>query len=821
MYCINTLKCFLKKAKPSFILIPLVASLLFLISLGYTLNAQNLPKRHYNAFAVSVPPDSTLKRLQLKSGLLVSRVLPNGSAANTGVQSGDIVLSLNGISLTSLESLRNGKLASLREGNEIIYKVYRNGKIVDLKGVSVGRPSEAAADLDYQYGSVQYGKGLLRSVISSPRYVNGANFPAILFIQGYPCTEIVGIDSLHPYRRLTDGLSRAGYKVMRVEKPGLGDCLNTPSCSEISFPEEYQAFEAALLALKKDPSVDTSKIFIWGHSLGGMIAPMLTSQYNWIKGAVVYGTVSRVWSEYLLYMTRLQQEGFGVPPVEVEKTVRAVKKIVYEVYTQKKAPSQLVKENPELKEVLEQHFGWDAATDQLFTRSLLFNQGLDEVNPALLWSKTSSKVLAIYGEADVEAVNPEGTLAIVNTVNHYHPGNASYHFLKRTDHAFASIGTIEDGYRSKMDPNYASIMIQNFNPEVIHVSTKWLNQIAGDKPTTSIQKSLEWKKLNTVAYPGKQDDIFFINEQRGWYVNGAGNIYRTNNGGTTWEKSFSQPGTFFRCIAFIDSLIGFAGNVGTDYFPNVKDTIPLYKTTDGGKTWKPVSYQGPYVKGLCAIDIVKEQYINHGKIDYKYHIYAVGRVGSPATMMVSNDGGNTFTSWSMQGNCKMLFDIKMFNKNEGFVCAASSEDLAESNALILYTADGGKTWEKRYQSNRPFETTWKASFPTNKIGYVTIQSYNPDPLVKQQRIAKTVDGGKTWTEYNLVEDAAARTFGIGFIDENHGFVGTTNSGYETTDGGKTWKTVNIGRAANKFRIHQRADGSVYGYSIGVDVFKLQ
>jgi photosystem II stability/assembly factor-like uncharacterized protein len=167
----------------------------------------------------------------------------------------------------------------------------------------------------------------------------------------------------------------------------------------------------------------------------------------------------------------------------------------------------------------------------------------------------------------------------------------------------------------------------------------------------------------------------------------------------------------------------------------------------------------------------------------------------------------------------MLFDIKMFDKNNGFVCAATDEDLEKSNALILKTNDGGKTWKKVYQSNRPFETTWKASFPTEKIGYVTIQSYNPDPNVKQQRVAKTTDGGETWNEINLVEDAGAREFGIGFIDENHGFVGTMNSGYETKDGGKTWSKVNLGMACNKIRIYKDANGKTYGYSIGVDVMK--
>ncbi len=330
--------------------------------------------------------------------------------------------------------------------------------------------------------------------------------------------------------------------------------------------------------------------------------------------------------------------------------------------------------------------------------------------------------------------------------------------------------------------------------------------------------TIVWQKQTTEPYPGKQDDICFVDEQNGWYCNGQGKIYHTSDGGARWEKIYEKPGTFFRCIAFLDSLRGFAGNVGTDYFPNVQDTIPLYQTQDGGKTWTPVNYKGNYVKGLCAIDVVKEQYINHGAIDYRYHIYGVGRVGAPANMLVSHDDGLTFTSKPMNDDCKMLFDIKMFNAKEGFACAATSDDITQSNALILYTKDGGKTWEKKYQSDRPFETTWKVSFPSRKVGYVTIQSYNPDPNVKQQRVAKTTDGGETWQEIPLCEDAAAREFGIGFIDESHGFVGTRSSGFETTDGGKTWQKVDLGVAANKIRIYNWGKGHSL-YAIGVNVYR--
>ena len=329
-----------------------------------------------------------------------------------------------------------------------------------------------------------------------------------------------------------------------------------------------------------------------------------------------------------------------------------------------------------------------------------------------------------------------------------------------------------------------------------------------------------WQKLNTETYPGKQDDITFVDENNGWYVNGYGKIFHTTDAGLTWEKQLEQKGSFFRCVAFVDKNIGFAGTVGTDYFPNVTDTIPLYGTKDGGKTWKSVTYKGTYVKGLCAIDIVKEQYINQGLIDYKTHLFAVGRVGSPANIMISHNAGETWISKSMNEECKMLFDIKMLDKNTGFACAATSEDITQSNALILKTTDGGATWKNVYQSNRPFETTWKVSFPTKKVGYVTIQSYNPDPNVKQQHVAKTTDGGETWKEINLIEDAASREFGIGFIDENQGYVGTLNTGFETKDGGQTWTKIDLGRACNKIRIYKNSEGKTYGYAIGVNVFKI-
>jgi photosystem II stability/assembly factor-like uncharacterized protein len=335
------------------------------------------------------------------------------------------------------------------------------------------------------------------------------------------------------------------------------------------------------------------------------------------------------------------------------------------------------------------------------------------------------------------------------------------------------------------------------------------------------QVRFTWEKLPTEPYKGKQDDIYFINEREGWYINGYGKIYHTTDKGANWSLQLEKKGTFFRCIAFIDSLRGFAGTVGTDYFPNVTDSIPLYQTSDGGQTWEPVLYSGNYVKGLCALDIVKEQFIDHGEIGYKYHIYGVGRVGSPANFIVSHDSGKSFASMDMSVYCNGLYDIKMFNKKEGFACASTTVEIENSHACILHTTNGGQTWEKVFETKRPFEISWKLFFPSRKVGYATIQSYNPDTTVVTQHFIKTRNGGKKWKEFELCKDYKARSLGVGFINEKNGFIGTRTDGYQTTNGGKTWKKADLGKACNKIRIIKSPDGRIYGYAIGVNVYKLK
>lgn len=333
--------------------------------------------------------------------------------------------------------------------------------------------------------------------------------------------------------------------------------------------------------------------------------------------------------------------------------------------------------------------------------------------------------------------------------------------------------------------------------------------------TGNVSADPQWVKLPTDRYTlnNKQDPIAFASDKRGWYGNGTGRVYRTDDGGATWAKVWEKRGTYVRALDFADDNLGFLGNVGPGYFPNVKDKQPLYITRDGGSKWEPVKASGKAVTGICAIDVLKV----NGEVSA---IRAGGRVGGPAQMISSLDAGKTWQARDMGKVTGMILDIKFIDANTGFIAGASEAAEDKAHARILKTTDGGKTWRAVFESNRAGDNNWKLAFPSARVGYGTIISYDAPAKDSRGYVVKTEDGGETWTKQIVTQDAEWIPYGIGFIDEQHGFVGGSTSGYETRDGGKTWSAVTMGTSVNKIRFVTRADGGISGFAIGQEVFKL-
>ena len=206
----------------------------------------------------------------------------------------------------------------------------------------------------------------------------------------------------------------------------------------------------------------------------------------------------------------------------------------------------------------------------------------------------------------------------------------------------------------------------------------------------------------------KHDDIYFRNDTTGWLVTRSGQIFYTSDGGTSWLEQMHDSTAYFRCIGFLDDFNGIAGNLKADTSGKI-----LYRTENKGLSWNVVdssAISGEIPKGMCGIFVVDSS-----------TVYGCGRVFGPAFFIRSFDGGDTWESFNMSDSVGMLIDLYFWDVNHGIMIGGSDTDTDSCRMLILYTENAGDSWETVYLGDRVQEWGWKISFPSETIGYVSIQ----------------------------------------------------------------------------------------------------
>ena len=308
---------------------------------------------------------------------------------------------------------------------------------------------------------------------------------------------------------------------------------------------------------------------------------------------------------------------------------------------------------------------------------------------------------------------------------------------------------------------------------------------------TFYSQQFDWKALRFAPSAARHDDMHFITPDLGWIVNSSGQIYKTSDGGKNWTKQF-QSSVYFRSLKFADSLRGWAGTIDEDKV--------LYHTNDGGLNWNLITnIPDPKPKRICGLAVPNDSVI-----------YGSGAFDGPAIIIKSTDGGQTWESIDMSQYAGNLIDIYFLNSDSGFVVGGTpaKQILFDTMPIVLFTGDGGKTWEVRYSGNNVGEWGWKIVFPTKNISYVSLENLN------EARIIKTIDGGNTWSEIPVNDLSDLE--GIGFYSENIGWVAARQEEKITLDGGITWQQTDIGEQINRFQFF----GDTLAYAAGVTIYKL-
>lgn len=291
----------------------------------------------------------------------------------------------------------------------------------------------------------------------------------------------------------------------------------------------------------------------------------------------------------------------------------------------------------------------------------------------------------------------------------------------------------------------------------------------------------------------RYDDIWFVSPLIGWAVNSAGQIVHTEDGGKNWMiQETVGPDVWLRCMSFSSPMDGWVGSITRRQ--------RVWKTQDG-KKWMDMTSKLPAVPsavcGICSPS--------------KNVVYAAGTQypAREAGIMHTADGGQTWTSISMAAYANLLIDIYFTDDTHGWVVGGQGGTTYDRlKPVVLFTADGGKTWEDRLQnSGIKFprgEWGWKIQFLNPQLGFISLENESAAAILK------TTDGGHLWKRI-VVSDPQKNVNleGIGFINEMVGWVGGWGDGFPsnplgttsgTTDGGATWYDANsVGRFVNRFR----------------------
>ncbi|AWH52704.1 hypothetical protein C1924_05700 [Stenotrophomonas sp. ESTM1D_MKCIP4_1] len=168
------------------------------------------------------------------------------------------------------------------------------------------RPAPAAkaapppADANYTETdfSVPQARGALPGTLTLPK--GKGPFPAVALVHGSgPQDRDETIGGSRPFLDLARGLAAQGIAVLRYDKRTFARPQDFRSGTFTVDDETTDDAVAALTALAASPHIDGRRVFVLGHSQGGMLAPRIASRWPQARGAILWAAPARTLLELL------------------------------------------------------------------------------------------------------------------------------------------------------------------------------------------------------------------------------------------------------------------------------------------------------------------------------------------------------------------------------------------------------------------------------------------------------------------------------------------------------------------------------------------
>jgi uncharacterized protein len=428
----------------------------FLIVAIINCNAQELARRPLLGIQMEKVTADTKRIMELPSekGVLVKSIIPNSSAEKAGLKTGDVLLKINSVEVNSPDEAVK-LVGTYKGGDQFSYEIIRDKKLQKGNSSFKEYRREEYKDIDMEYSAVKSVNGIQRMIISKPKNIKNA--PVVVYLGGIGCYSLDNaMDTSRNETQFLNAMTRAGYVCVRAEKPGVGDNTACKSCAEIGFKEELDGYVNTVRSIKKYSYVDSNRIYVFGHSMGGVMAPLVAQQTN-LAGIIAYGTIGSNFMEYLLKTRRTIGEAYSWPPDETDAYVKEYCECASYFFIEKMNSDKAALKNRSCKEYL----------SVLEYRSRKYNDELYDLNIPLAWKNFNGKALLMWGEGDFIA-SKEDHKIIAEAINYYHPGNATFAIMAKSTHNLSNAASFQEATKNE----------GSFNKQIPIQILQWLKSVA-------------------------------------------------------------------------------------------------------------------------------------------------------------------------------------------------------------------------------------------------------------------------------------------------------------------------------------------------------
>ncbi len=414
-----------------------------------------------------------LKPVSIDEGsAIVKQIFPNSTASKLGLKLNDTITSINSQEYDNFNDFLKG-LNESKKSSDITLTIKRGNQQLVFNGGLVKLPFNV--NNKYELNSFEYQNSSIRTIVEKPE--GEGPFPVIYYIQGYPCQSCEYTDPKSTMRRFIDDLVGYGYMVYRVEKPNMGDSKGELDCSEINFDTENAVFAKGYDELVKRSDVDTDKITIFGHSMGGWHAPIISNLKSPFA-TVVYGIRIEDWYDYFLYAMEYQYPLWeGGDYLQGDEIKRKSRDYFYQIYFKDKQPEELITSDS-VRLFFQTHMNY-TGNNTFLGRASDFFLNLNIKNMPYEWNRVKSHILSLHGEHDLQALDNSGAQRIVRIAKDSDSKKViEYKEFPNTEHLFLKVESQNHIARIMQNRELREYSKDNYNSEVAEYLHNWLTKVA-------------------------------------------------------------------------------------------------------------------------------------------------------------------------------------------------------------------------------------------------------------------------------------------------------------------------------------------------------